>query len=156
MTLSIFLSFQTTKGITTVDLREFAESVHNLSTQFQTLGKNLSGNDQANAFVSIGVPLLLILPFIASGQKKAKVRLPRGSKFWCWARKNRYLVAHWASKINRRGPVSRLCLKPGIQNPEKKNMWGRLVASLNAEWLWSLVIRVRKLSESSFRSVCSV
>ena len=74
MTLRIFfLSFQTRKGITTVNLREFASNVSDLATQFQTLGKNLSGNDQAKAFVSKGVPLLLILPFIASGQKKVKV-----------------------------------------------------------------------------------
>ena len=61
MTLRIFfLSFQTRKGITTVNLREFARNVSDLATQFQTLGKNLSGNDQDKAFVSKGVPLLLI------------------------------------------------------------------------------------------------
>lgn len=80
-TFFFFFSFQTTKGITAVNLTEFANNVSDLATKFQTEGIRLSGNDQAKAFVSKGVPLLLILPFIASGQKKVKVRLPRGSKF---------------------------------------------------------------------------
>lgn len=41
---------ETRKGITTVNLREFARNVSDLATQFQTLGKNLSGNDQDKAF----------------------------------------------------------------------------------------------------------
>ena len=81
MTLRIFfLSFQTRKGITAVNLTEFADNVTNLATQFETFGNDLSGAEQDEAYVSKGVPLLLILPFIASGQKKVKVRLPRGSK----------------------------------------------------------------------------
>ena len=42
----------------------------------------------------------------------------------------------------------RVCLKPGVRSAEK--------STPNADWLWRLVIVVRKLSESSFRSVSAV
>ena len=77
MTLRIFfLSFQTRKGITAVDLLEFAKNVTKLATQFETYGNNQSGPAQTKAYVSKGVPLLSILPFIASGQEKSESECP--------------------------------------------------------------------------------
>ena len=62
----VFLSFQTRKGITAVNLTEFAQNVSQLATDFQSVG----------AYVSKEAPPLSILPSLLLGMKKSRSDCP--------------------------------------------------------------------------------
>ena len=79
--LFFFLSFQTRKGITAVNLQDFAKNVSELATRFQSLGDNLSGDNQTKAYVSIEAPPLSILPSLLQGMKKSRSDCPEEVNF---------------------------------------------------------------------------
>ena len=69
--LFFFLSFQTRKGITAVNLLEFAKNVSDLATNFQSQG----------AYVSKEAPPLSILPSLLQGMKKSRSDCPEEVNF---------------------------------------------------------------------------